>query len=94
VAGVGLDEGVAIVIEDGAYRVASNGDGAAWLYEVAGPATLTHGTPLTLGGVRRIWLPGGSSGDWPVAFDGSHAVVAMRVEEGRVNLANSHRLPP
>ncbi len=94
VVGVGLDEGVAIVIHDGGYRVTSNRNGAAWIYQVAGPALLMPGTPLTLEGVRRVRLPAGSSGDWPFGFDDSDAVVELRVEAGRVTLANPHHLPP
>ena len=84
VVGVGLDEGVALTLEFDEYRVTSRGEGAAWLYEVAGPAELAPGAPLTLKGIRRVRLPEGSVGRWPLAFDGRADVVEMRVEAGAV----------
>ncbi len=86
VVGVGLDEGVAIVLEVGEYHVTSRGTGAAWLYEVAGPAILSPGVPLSLDGIRRVRLPHGSVGRWPFSFDGSGGVELLHVDSGKVVL--------
>lgn len=82
--GVGLDEGVAITIEAGAYEVTSRESGAAWMYEVAGPASLAPGVPLSLDGIRRVRLPGGSVGPWPLSFDERADARVMHVANGVV----------
>ncbi len=87
VVGVGLDEGVAVVIEDGAYRVTSVGAGAAWLYQVSGPATLAAGTPLSLDGIRRVRLQAGSTGSWPFLFGDGDGAELLRVEGGVVRVS-------
>jgi len=69
VTGLGLDEGVAVVIEGGRYRVFAPDGQAAWIYEVSGPAALDSGRPLELEGVRRVRLSHGHEGDWPFNFD-------------------------
>jgi len=84
VVGVGLDEGVAITIEAGAYEVTSRESGAAWMYEVAGPASLAPGVPLSLDGIRRVRLPAGSIGPWPFSFDERGDARAMHVAGGVV----------
>ena len=84
VVGVGLDEGVALTIEARGYQVTSRGSGAAWLYEVSGPATLSPGVPLTLDGIRRVQLPGGRAGGWPFDFDTSGNVRILHVDNGVV----------
>ena len=84
--GVGLDEGVALVLEVGEYHVTSRGAGAAWLYEVAGPAILSPGVPLSLDGIRRVRLPHGSVGRWPFSFDASGGVEVLHVDSGKVVL--------
>lgn len=84
VVGLGLDEGVALMIEAGSYRVTSRGSGAAWLYEVVGPASLAPGVPLSLEGVRRVRLPGGSVGPWPFPFDESADARVIHVDNGVV----------
>lgn len=84
VVGVGLDEGVALTIEAGAYQVDSRGSGAAWLYEVTGPAMLAPRVPLTLDGIRRVRLPGGSVGHWPFRFDEGGDVKTLHVDNGMV----------
>ena len=84
VVGIGLDEGVALTIEFGEYQITSRESGAAWLYEVTGPVDLEPGAPLTLSGIRRVRLPGGSVGRWPFAFDGRSDVVRLRVVGGVV----------
>ena len=91
VVGVGLDEGVALTLEFGEYHVTSRESGAAWLYEVMGPAELAPGKPLTLAGIRRVRLEGGSVGRWPFTFDGRSDVVGMRVEGGTVRAIASPR---
>ncbi len=87
--GLGLDEGVALLIEAGGYEVTSRGTGAAWLYEVAGPAMLAPGVPLSLDGIRRVRLPGGSVGPWPFSFDESGDARVMHVADGVV-IAGPH----
>ncbi|MDE2806770.1 MAG: hypothetical protein OXN18_16635 [Gemmatimonadota bacterium] len=84
VVGLGLDEGVALMIEAGSYEVTSRGAGAAWMYEVAGPSLLLPGVPLSLDGIRRVRLPAGSVGPWPFSFDASGDVRVMHVADGVV----------
>ena len=84
VVGMGLDEGVALVIEDGTYTVSSEGTGSAWLYEVSGPAQLAAGGPLTLHGIRRVLLRSGSTGAWPFDFANAADARALSVLEGVV----------
>ena len=69
VVGIGLDEGVALVLERGLYSVSTPGEGAAWVYEVSAPVELNAGEPLNLTGVRWIRLAAGNSGVWPIDFD-------------------------
>lgn len=69
VVGVGLDEGVALAIEDGAFQVYAPSTGAAWLYRVTAPAQLDAGAPLELPQVERIRLSDGATGGWPFDFD-------------------------
>lgn len=82
VVGVGLDEGVALVIEDETYAVSTEDTGGAWLYEVSGPAPLAAGMPLTLHGIKRVVLRNGATGTWPFDFDNAADVRVLRVEEG------------
>ena len=84
VVGVGLDEGVGLLIEAGSYEVTSRGLGAAWMYEVTGPASLAPGVPLSLDGIRRVRLPGGSLGPWPFPFDERGDVQVLHVANGVV----------
>ncbi len=84
VVGVGLDEGVALLIEAGSFQVTSRGSGAAWLYEVDGPVSLAPGVPLSLDRVRRVQLPAGSVGPWPFSFDERADVRVIHVADGVV----------
>ena len=84
VVGVGLDEGVALVIEDETYVVSTEGTGGAWLYEVSGPAQLAAGVPLTLHGIRRVVLRNGAAGNWPFDFENAMDARVLRVENGVV----------
>lgn len=84
VVGVGLDEGVALTIEADGYEVTSRESGAAWMYEVAGPAMLAPGVPLSLDGIRRVRLPAGSIGPWPFSFDERGDARVMHVADGVV----------
>lgn len=88
VVGVGLDEGMALVIEGDEYAVSSEGTGGVWLYEVSGPAELAAGVPLTLQGIRRVVLRNGTSGAWPFDFENAADVRVLRVEEGLVVVGN------
>ena len=89
VVGVGLDEGVALVIENGTYAVSSEGTGGAWLYEVSGPAHLSTGVPLTLHGIRRVVLRNGATGPWPFDFEEAADARALTVQEGVVIVGES-----
>ena len=84
VVGVGLEEGVALTIEADGYEVTSRESGAAWMYEVAGPAMLAPGVPLSLDGIRRVRLPAGSIGPWPFSFDERGDARVMHVADGVV----------
>ena len=89
VVGVGLDQGVALVIEDESYTVSSEGTGGAWLYRVSGPAQLAAGVPLTLHGIRRVVLRNGAAGDWPFDFESAADARVLRVEDGVVLVGES-----
>ena len=83
VVGVGLDEGVALVIEQGRYSVSTAGSGSAWIYQVNAPVVLAVGAPLDLPGVRFVRLANGSDGLWPIDFE-AVAVEELSVEQGVV----------
>jgi hypothetical protein len=85
VVGIGLDEGVAVAIQSGAFRVYAPAGQAAWLYRVTGPATLEQGTPLDLSGVYRTRLNDGSQGSWPADF-GSLSTVELQVQAGVIEV--------
>lgn len=93
VIGVGLDEGTALEIAEGSYRVSSARGGAVWMYEVTGPAILRREMPLTLRGIRRARLVGGDSGLWPFPFSEADRVQNLLVEDGlvRVGTGNAPR---
>lgn len=69
VLGLGLDEGTAIILEGGRFRVSGRDGSGAWLYEVSGAVDLTPGASLTLEGARRVHLQPGTEGPWPPASD-------------------------
>lgn len=83
VLGVGLDEGAALVVESGAYRVSARGGAAVWLYQARGPAALRPGQPLTLANVRRAALTNHAAGPWPPDFSALQAE-AVEVVDGVV----------
>jgi len=83
VVGVGLDEGVALVIDQGRYSVSTTGGGSAWIYQVKEPVVLAAGAPLDLTGVRFVRLANGSDGLWPIDFE-AVAVEELSVEQGVV----------
>jgi hypothetical protein len=83
--GLGLDEGVAVVIEGGSFEVYSGGEGAAWLYRVTGPAQLEAGQPLELSGITRTRLGNGADGSWPPIFSELQGV-DLRVRGGVVEV--------
>jgi len=84
VVGIGLDERMALVIEDGQYTVHGPPTASVWLYEVTGPATVQEGVPLDLEGIRRVELQTGSSGAWPLDFDAA-TTASLTVVDGVVN---------
>lgn len=69
VVGIGLDEGAALVLEAGEFRVFGPRTAGVRLYRATGPATLIPSTPLGLEGVRRVRLGPGDRGVWPPDFD-------------------------
>jgi hypothetical protein len=86
VVGVGLDEGVALVLEGDGYLVFGPPDKRVTLYRVTGPATVRPGSPLHLQGIERVRLAPGTRGVWPVEFPASGAV-RLRVRSGVVEVA-------
>lgn len=84
--GIGIDEGVALEIEDNSYRVSSARGGAVWMYEATGPAVAQPGRPLSLDGVRRVRLADGASGRWPFLFEEAERVQELVVEKGVVRV--------
>jgi hypothetical protein len=85
VVGIGLDQGVAVAIESGTFRVFAPPEQAAWLYRVTGPAALEPGVPLELSGIQRARLDDGSEGSWPVDF-GAFSTVELRVQAGVIEI--------
>lgn len=76
VLGVGLDESSALVIEDGAFTLLSDGSAQAFVYDVAGPEDAELGA-LDLDGVLRRPLGDGDSGAWPPSFDSAEAIAVL-----------------
>jgi cyanophycinase-like exopeptidase len=83
VVGIGLDERVAMVIEDGSWSVHAPAGKAAWVYELGGSGSIPSAEPLDLTGIRRIELTGGAEGAWPIDV-GAHMPTPIRVEGGVV----------
>lgn len=86
VVGIGLDEGVALVIQDGTYRVFAPPGHAAWLYRIRGPAVVEAGIPLSLSGILRARLNHGDQGSWPLSFD-AVSTEALQVDQGVVEVS-------
>lgn len=85
---VGLDEGVALVVEGGRFRVYAPASGSAWFYRLAQPPAMAAGEPLTLSGVLRRRAPHGTEGAWPPAWDGAGLDV-LDVERGEVRVSSA-----
>ncbi len=83
VRGVGLDEGVALVVDGDRWSVEGPAGKAAWLYEVVDRPELAVAKPLDLSGVARRRLDPGTTGDWPVALEGP-GVDRLEVVAGEV----------
>jgi len=66
VLGVGLDEGVAVVIHADKFEIFATLGRHAWIYELSGPVALTNGTPLNLTAIHRVKLADKDQGDWPI----------------------------
>ena len=66
VLGVGLDEGVAVVIHADKFEIFAPLGRYAWIYEISGPVALTTGTPLNLTAIHRVKLADKDQGDWPI----------------------------
>lgn len=81
VVGIGLDEGVALVLDESGFRVMGPPDGAVWVYRVTGPAGLSDGQPLELEGIIRVRLEPGAEGEWPLDFQ-VFSGVELRVSGG------------
>ena len=66
VVGIGLDEGVALVIKQDQFEVFAPTGRYAWIYELSGPVSLTTDAKLTLTQVVRLKLTDTAKGSWPV----------------------------
>ena len=87
VRGLGLDGSTAISIEDGAFTVRSNANGAAWYYEASAGAVLEPGEPLSWDAITRVRLGNGAFGQWPPlgaegAASNSYEVHRLSVSDG------------
>ena len=89
VLGIGLDERVAVILENDSLEVSTQGQNGAWFYELRAPVSLTPGTPLNLPDLRRIKLGAGSHVPWPLDFDSLDAD-QMHVDDGVVKLGPSN----
>jgi cyanophycinase-like exopeptidase len=85
VLGIGLDERVAVILENDSLEVSTQGQDGAWFYELRAPVSLTPGTPLNLSDLRRIKLGAGSHVPWPLDFDSLDAE-QIHVDDGVVKL--------
>jgi cyanophycinase len=66
VVGIGLDEGVALVIKQDHFEVFAPTGRYAWIYELSGPVSLTTDAKLNLTQVVRLKLTDTTKGSWPV----------------------------
>ncbi len=85
VLGLGLDERVALVIEDGSAQVYAPEGRWAWLYRVTGPVQMSPGEPLNLWGIERVRLGHEANLGWPPDFE-TLVSVGLKVEEGVVEV--------
>ena len=85
VVGIGLDEGVAVILENGSLEVFTHGQDGAWFYELSSPVSLTRGAALNLPHLRRTKLGAGSRVSWPLDFDSLDAE-QIHVDDGVVRL--------
>lgn len=85
VLGVGLDEGVAIVISEGQFEIFAPMGKHAWIYELSGTVSLTSGSPLNLADIFRIKLSDQSQGTWPIQVQ-SMEHEELIVIDGSVNI--------
>ncbi len=83
VVGIGLDERVALVVEEDTWSVHGPSGQAAWFYEVTGDSSVPAAEPLDLDGIRRVEVPGGEVGGWPLDFD-AYPATDMSVVDGTV----------
>ena len=83
VVGIGLDERVAVVIQNGTIRVFAPAGQYAWAYRVTGPTEVEAGRPLELSGITRVRLVDGYEGLWPLNF-ASLQGDELRVQSGVV----------
>ena len=75
--GVGLDERVALIIDQGRFTVHGPSGRAVWVYRTPGISDLPTGEALSMGIVQRVRLEPGQSGEWPLDFG---AVVSTPLE--------------
>jgi hypothetical protein len=83
VVGVGLDEGVAMVIQGSTFQIFAPAGQSAWIYRATGPAVLQAGMPLGLSGIQRVRLDHGAQGAWPLDF-GALVTTELQVVDGVV----------
>ena len=85
VLGIGLDERVAVILENDSLEVSTQGQDGAWFYELKAPVSLTPGSRLNLAHVRRVKLGAGSHLPWPLDFDSLNPE-HIHVDDGVVKL--------
>lgn len=85
--GLGLDEGMALVIQGGVADVYGPPGREVWLYRVSGPAQMAAGEPLSLDGIERVGLGPGDRIVWPPDF-GAMTSVDLRVRQGVVEVVS------
>ena len=88
--GLGIDEGVSVVIEDAGYMVLGTTGRGAHLYEFSGSSRLVQGEPLGMDGVRRSRLGIGSAGAWPPILSPDDTDI-LAVVDGTVVIRSASR---
>lgn len=83
VRGIGLDEGMALVIEADTWSVHGPAGAYVWVYESVGSPTLSPGDPLDLDDVTRLRLGASDSGAWPIDL-GAWPMTRLSVVDGVV----------
>jgi beta-aspartyl-peptidase (threonine type) len=86
--GLGVDEGTALCVEpDGAARVHTTNDGAAWLVQLTGPAKLIPGQPLDASAAVVGVGPQSTLNLRTLVVTAPIAMKTLRVSDGRLHEA-------